>query len=63
MTNRFWLFGGQNDDTWGGMREFRGAFSSPEEASEATTADMDWWEIVDITTSKVVERGGPRLQS
>lgn len=51
---RYWLFAGENYYPCGGMRDFKGAFDSPEEARAHPTGGADWAHVFDSVDAKVV---------
>lgn len=54
---RFLLFAGDNYYPAGGMYDYRGDFSTIEDALEARAPQWDWYHIVDHSTMKIVREG------
>lgn len=53
--NRYLLFAGDQYYPCGGWNDFRGGFSSIEDARDATRdKDFDWWHVIDIQTGQRV---------
>ena len=58
---QFLLFAGDHFYPSGGWGDFKNSFDTVEEAQEGAADELagnsDWWQIVDITTGKVVKNG------
>jgi hypothetical protein len=53
----YWLFSGDEYYPGGGMKDFKGDFSSIAAAKEAFK-EGDWAQVIDYTTKEIVERYG-----
>ena len=56
-SGRYWLFAGDQYYPQGGMDDYVGRYSSPEEARENVPAHAEWWHVIDRQTTLKVAYG------